>query len=71
MAKKKPITVVRSIRFRRDQWDRVEARSRELGIQAGTFVRNASLVAAGAPTESEELRDVADALDRVANGLAR
>lgn len=57
-------SVVRSVRFRRDQWSAIEKRANELGIQAGTLVRNAALRVAGVPTEGDELREVADAIDR-------
>jgi hypothetical protein len=56
-------SIVRSVRFLPDQWQAITAKCDELGVPVGKFLRNAALAASGAPTESLNLRKLADTLD--------
>lgn len=66
--------IIRSVRFKAEQWEMVEAHARKHGIQHGTFLRNAALKAAGYGTEVESLlrvaRDTASAIARAVEAPA-
>lgn len=63
-------SVVKSVRFLRDQWTLVLAKTAELGIQPGQFIRNATLVACGTQTEADRHRAIANALDGIKDAPA-
>lgn len=66
--------IVRSVRFKPEQWATVEEHARKHGIRHGTFLRNVALKAAGYGTEVEDLlrvaRDTASAIARAVEAPA-
>lgn len=56
--------IVRSVRFKTEQWDKVRTYCQTHGVKHGSFLRNAALKAAGGTTESDSMRAIANSLDR-------
>lgn len=66
---KKDDDVVRSLRFKKPQWDALKQHIAKHGIKMAAFLRNAALRAAGYQTEVDGMRNTATALARAVDSV--
>lgn len=67
---KKNDDVIRSLRFKKNQWEALERHIAKYRIKMAPFLRNAALRAAGYQTEVDGIRDTASALARAVDSVA-
>jgi uncharacterized protein involved in exopolysaccharide biosynthesis len=67
---KKSDDVIRSLRFKKHQWDALEKHVTKHRIKMAAFLRNAALRAAGYQTEVDGMRNTATALAQAVDSVA-